>query len=56
MQFAISFYSLLRDRAFLRFIQHPFFIKIKYGFFLVILEWVKAHIQIFGKNSLALRL
>ena len=33
MQFAISFYSLLRDRAFLRFIQHQFFIEIKYGFF-----------------------
>ena len=56
MQFVISFYSLLRDKAFLRFIQHPFFIEIKYGFFQVILEWVKVHIQIFGKNSLALRL
>ena len=55
MQFAISFYSLLRDRAFLRFIQHQFFIKIKYGFFRVILEWVKVHIQIFGKNNLALK-
>lgn len=49
------FLFFAQRQGFLQFIQHQFFIEIKYGFFQVILEWVKVHIQIFGKNSLALR-